>query len=245
MSTSPIPAGYARHNEYQREYFEARSKPTMRPRDTPYVHRQTEELTAFAGIATTDRIVDVGCGEGRYTIPLAARGFDVEGLDLAPVLLERLTESAGGRFDIPLHAADVMAPPAELHERYDAAVGFFALHHFHDLEACFRGIARLVRPGGTITFLEPNPLNPLYYVQIAVTPRMTWEGDGGLVRMHPRTLDRAARAAGLEDMRFRRFGFFPPMVANRPRGRALERQLEGFPPLKPVLPFTLVRWRRP
>lgn len=243
--SSPIPAGHARHNEYQRAYFEARSKPTMRPRDTPYVHRQVDELVAFAGISRGDRIVDVGCGEGRYTLPLAARGHDVEGLDLAPGLLERLSESDGGRYRVPLHAADVMAPPPELERRYDAAVGFFALHHFHDLEACFRGIARLVRPGGSITFLEPNPLNPLYYVQIAVTPRMTWEGDGGLVRMHPRTLDRAARAAGLEDLAFRRFGFFPPMVVNRPRGAAIERRLERVAALRPVLPFTVVRWRRP
>jgi SAM-dependent methyltransferase len=238
------PIDYERHNAYQREYFEARSKPTMRPRDTPYVNRQVDELTAFAGLRPGPRIVDVGCGEGRYTLPLAARGHDVEGLDLAPTLLERLADADGGRFGVPLHAADVMRPPAELRERYDHAVGFFALHHFHDLEACFRGIAQLVKPGGTVTFLEPNPLNPLYYVQIAITPRMTWAGDGGLVRMHPRTLGRAARPAGLTDLRFRRFGAFPPALANRPRGAALERRLESLPGADALLPFTLIRWRR-
>ncbi len=243
--TDLIPADLARHNEYQREYFEARSKPTMRPRDTRYVHRQVETLLAFAGIGPRDRIVDVACGEGRYTLPLAARGYAVEGLDLAPVLLERLAASNAGRYDIPTHASDVMAPPAELDGRFDAAVGFFALHHFHDLEACFRGIARMVKPGGTVTFLEPNPVNPLYYVQIALTPRMTWEGDGGLIRMHPRTLDRAAAPAGLEDMAYHRFGFWPPFVANRPRGAAIEERLELMPKLRPMLPFTLVRWRRP
>jgi SAM-dependent methyltransferase len=244
MSELPVPAAYARHNAYQREYFEARSKVTMRPRPTRYVNRQVDELVAFAGLAPGAHIVDVGCGEGRYTLPLADRGFAVEGLDLAPVLLERLEAVNGGRHRIPLHAADVMDPPAALHERFDAAVGFFALHHFHDLERCFAGIARLVRPGGTVTFLEPNPVNPLYYLQIAATPGMTWEGDGGLVRMRPAVLDAAARPAGLEAMAVRRFGFAPPAIANRPRGAAIERRLESVGVWERALPFTLARWRR-
>ncbi len=233
---------FEQHNAYQRAYFEARSKPTMRPRETRYVHRQVDELVAFAGLRPGARIVDVGCGEGRYTLPLAARGFDVEGLDLAPVLLERLAEA--DPYGVPLHAADVSAPPADLVGRFEAAVGFFTLHHLHDLAACFAGIAKLVRPGGVIAFLEPNPLNPLYYLQIALTPGMTWEGDGGIVKMHPRTLDRAARAVGLEHLGVRRFGFFPPAVANRPRGGRLETALEDVVP-SAVMPFTLVRWRRP
>lgn len=239
-----VPARYARHNAYQREYFEARSKATMRPRQSRYVNRQVDDLVAFAGLAPGARIVDVGCGEGRYTLPLAERGYAVEGLDLAPVLLERLADADAGRHDIPLHAADVMDPPRALHDRFDHAVGFFALHHFHDLARCFDGIARLVRPGGTVTFLEPNPFNPLYYLQIGLTPGMTWEGDGGLVRMRPRVLDAAARRAGLEAMAVRRFGFAPPAIANRPRGAALERRLESVGLWEGALPFTLARWRR-
>ena len=234
---------YERHNTRQRAYFEARSKATMRPRDSPYVHRHLDEFLTFANLRPGARIIEVGCGEGRYTLPLAARGFAVEGLDLAPILLERL--AAADPYHPPLHAGDVMAPPTELEGRFEAAIGFFTLHHLHDLDACFAGIARLVRPGGVVAFLEPNPFNPLYYVQIGLTPGMTWEGDGGIVRMRPRVLDRAARAAGLEGLAVRRFGFFPPFVANRPRGARIERVLERGFAWRSALPFTLVRWERP
>ena len=60
---------------------------------------------------------------------------------------------------------------------------------------------QLVKPGGRVAFLEPNPLNPLYYIQMAVMPGMSWEGDGGIVRMRPRRVLGAMQAAGLTPRR--------------------------------------------
>jgi len=39
-------------------------------------------------ISQKHRILDVGCGYGRITIPLAKMGYQVEGIDLSPNLLE-------------------------------------------------------------------------------------------------------------------------------------------------------------
>src|SRR5262249_42958213 len=154
----------ARHNESQRRYFEDRAKPRMLPRRSRYLERHVDEVVRLARLSTDDRTIEVGAGMGRYTIPLLRRGYDVEALDLSSVLLERLATVSGatpGR-----HAADIADPPAELEGRFDAVIGFFTLHHLHDLGACFRGMRRLLRPRGRLVFLEPNPLNPLYYVQI-------------------------------------------------------------------------------
>jgi SAM-dependent methyltransferase len=227
------------HNAAQRTYFERRPKPRMAPADTPYVRRQVEQTIRRARLHPGARVLDVGCGMGRYTIPLADRGFAVEGLDLSPVLLESLRAHDGGRNRIPLHAADIAAPPPALRERFDAVVGFFALHHVHDLAACFAGMARVLRPGGRVAFLEPNPLNPLYYVQLALTPGMSWEGDGGIVRMRPRRVHAAMADAGLTPMGVERFGFLPPFAANTRAGTALEPLLERVPVWRPALPFQL------
>src|SRR5207248_2929955 len=89
-----------------------------------------------------------------------------------------------------------------------------------------------------VAFCEPNPYNPLYYVQIATRPGMTWEGDGGIVDMRPRPVTAALAAAGFGDLYWRRFGFFPPFVANTRLGR-LERPLESFRPWRFALPFQL------
>ena len=201
------------HNESQRRYFEQTAKKRMVPRRSAYLERHVDELVRFADLTHEDDTLEIGAGMGRYTIPLLERGYRVEALDLSPVLLARLAEYNAGRPRPGLHAADIADPPAELEGRFDAAIGFFTLHHLHDLGACFGGIRRVLRPGGRVVFLEPNPLNPLYYVQMLITPGMTWEGDGGIVRMRPKTVFDALAASGFERCRLSSFGFFPPFIA--------------------------------
>lgn len=236
MASSPTVAS---HNEAQRHYFEERPLPRMAPGDSPYLNRQVDVAVAALGLAPGARVAEVGCGMGRYTFLLAQRGLRVEGLDLSPVLLERLARHDGGRYGIPLHAADLQNLSDDLAGRFDAVVGFFMLHHIKDLAGCFAGVARLLRPGGRAAFVEPNPLHVGYYVQIAVSPGMTWAGDRGIVDMRPAKIARAMRAGGLAEPRTRRFGFLPPVLANRPWGARLERGLERVAPLRPVSAFQL------
>jgi SAM-dependent methyltransferase len=229
------------HNREQTDYFSAGVKTTMIPASTPYIERQIDEVVRFAGLQAGQRILEVGCGMGRYTLGLAARGLSIEGLDLTPFLLEKLREYAAGRYDIPLYCSDIVEPPRELEGSFDAIVGFFALHHMFDLDASYRGMARLLKPGGSIVFLEPNAYNPLYYLQVLLSPGMTWKGDRGIVNMRRGRVFRAMQAAGLERLDVRRFGFFPPQVYNRPFGRKLDGMLERVRPLEPFLPFQLFK----
>lgn len=227
------------HNESQQRYFEEQPKQRMVPRPSPYLERHIDELVRFGALSPSHELLEVGAGMGRYTIPMLRRGFRVEALDLSPILLERLAQYNTGRPRPGLYAADIADPPSSLEGRFDAAIGFFTLHHLHDLEACFRGIRRVLRLGGRVVFLEPNPLNPLYYVQMLVTPGMTWEGDGGIVRMRRRTVFPALAAAGFSGLRLERFGFFPPFLAETKLGPRIERRLERVRPFGPFLPFQL------
>ena len=56
----------------------------------------------------SQRLLEVGCGLGRYTLPLARRGFEVEGIDISPALLERLRASLPHEAGVTLHLADVL-----------------------------------------------------------------------------------------------------------------------------------------
>lgn len=232
-----------RHNEVQRRYFGSGIKSTMVPRPSRYVDRQLDEVLRSVDIRPGEQVLEVGCGMGRYTLPLRDRGVAVEGLDLSPYLLDHLGRAAGDR-PIPLHCADVLRPPEELIGRFDAVVGLFALHHMHDIPACLESMGRLLRPGGRAAFCEPNPYNPLYYVQMAVRPGMTWQGDGGIVKIRRRPLSEALESAGFRDVFWTRFGFFPPVLANG-RLSVVEPMLEAFPPWRVALPFQLFGGRLP
>ena len=230
-----------KHNLHQRQYFEKSVKRTMVPKDSRYLRRHVDETLRFGGISPGERVLEVGCGMGRVTLILAQRGVRVEGLDLSPVLLDRLRAYNNGRFDIPVHCADVLCPPSGLDGQFNAVVGFFTLHHLHDPQRCFKAMTRLLKSGGRLVFLEPNPYNPLYYVQILVTPGMTWQGEKGIIQMRPGIIFRAMQEAGLCRPSMTRFGFFPPFLANRRWGSRLESAFEGVPLWRTLLPFQLFR----
>jgi SAM-dependent methyltransferase len=229
------------HNRVQLEYFERAGKHAMKPSAAPYVMRQVAELARFADLSAGERVLEVGCGMGRYTFCLAERGLAIEGLDISNVLLDRLRIFDAGRYNVPLHCSDILRPPSELERRFDAVVGFFTLHHLHDLPGCFHAMRRLLKPDGRIVFLEPNPLNILYYIQMLVVPGMSWQGDKGILKMRPGIVFDAMESAGLERLALRRFGFLPPFLTNRRWGAQIEDVLAGIRVWRRFLPFQLFR----
>lgn len=123
---------------------------------------------------------------GRYTLPLLDRGYrNLAGLDLTEFLLNQLRTYCAGRYDIPLYCTDVSDHPKELDGQFDFVIGFFTLHRLHNLERCFAAMREMLKPSGRIAFLEPNAYNVSYYLQILLSPRMTWEGDKGVCQMRP------------------------------------------------------------
>jgi SAM-dependent methyltransferase len=102
-------------------------------------------LDAFAE-RCRGRIVDVGCGPGHVAAYLAARGAEVEGIDLSP---EMIAEAAASHPGIAFRAADMFVLP---HEPASLAgiVAFYAIVHLRsdELVAPFREFARVLAPGG-------------------------------------------------------------------------------------------------
>ena len=85
------------HNRRQIRYFDPSLKRTMVPMGSCYLRRHVDESLHFADISPGERVLEVGCGMGRYTLLLAEQGVDVTWLDLSPVLLDRLRAHDGGR----------------------------------------------------------------------------------------------------------------------------------------------------
>lgn len=89
------------------------------------------------------RVLDVGCGNGRYTSRLreAFPGAEVIGVDLAPGILETVPE--------PTVVADVADLPFE-DGSADAVLAMHMLYHVPDIPAALDELQRVLAPGGVL-----------------------------------------------------------------------------------------------
>ena len=235
------------HNEIQRSYYEQQlsRKTRLIPTESTYVNRHIERLCRFSNLSTNERILEVGCGMGKYTLPLAKGRLRIEGVDLSPVLLEHFDKFNEDKHNIPLHCFDILECPPAFEGRFDVVLGFFTLHHLVDLNEAFDAFTHYIRPGGRIVFFEPNGLNPLYYIQIMITPGMSWAGDKGLRNMTKRKLTAASRDAGFKDLKMECFGMLPPVLMNRRFGPPLEDWINSFNVINKVGAFLMLEATKP
>jgi SAM-dependent methyltransferase len=217
------------HNRFQQDYCEHAISRTIVPRDSRHLRRQLDETMRVGDVSGADRVLEVGCGMGRFTLMLAERGVHVEGLDLSPGLLKRLRAGGQTRFDIPLYCADTLDPPATLSDSFDVVMGFFVLHHLKDVHRAVKSMSRMLKPGGRLVLLDANGWNPLFFLQMLMMRGMTWQGDKGLAQMRPGVVFDAMRNAGLTRLAVSRFGFLPSFVVDHKWGSRLDLAMERLP----------------
>ena len=77
------------------------------------------------------RAIDIGCGIGDYSRMLADRGFEVCGIDLSPVAIERARSGVDREMTSPEFVnADLLDLPAEVSEPFDLLVDIGTLDDF-------------------------------------------------------------------------------------------------------------------
>lgn len=93
------------------------------------------------------RVLDAGCGHGRYLPAFRSLGAEVVGLDIG-----RGPELAGVPLDqAGMHVVQgsVLAPPFQP-DSFDLVFSDGVIHHTPDAKGAFLRLARLVKPGGAI-----------------------------------------------------------------------------------------------
>ena len=81
MEHQLVKSAIKHHNSIQLDYYAGQVKKTMLPVDSHYVNRHIEEFIQYSGVNKSDNILEVGCGMGKFTLPLIKRGFNLTGLD--------------------------------------------------------------------------------------------------------------------------------------------------------------------
>jgi SAM-dependent methyltransferase len=101
-------------------------------------------------------VLDLACGSGRFTIPLARSGLEVVGGDLSASMLDRARGKAAaasvGIDFIEMDMREFDLPGRRFGLVVIAANSLLHLHDAHDIRRCFASIARHLLPGGALAF---------------------------------------------------------------------------------------------
>ncbi|WP_435334438.1 class I SAM-dependent methyltransferase [Haloarchaeobius sp. TZWWS8] len=116
--------------------------------------------------ATTDlipdvagkRVLDAGCGHGRYAEWLLEREADVVAVDRNAGMLERARRRLGDRAAV--HQGDISEHLEFAADgTFDGVVCGLSLHYVEDWRECFTEFARILRPGGFLVFSAQHPVD--------------------------------------------------------------------------------------
>jgi ubiquinone/menaquinone biosynthesis C-methylase UbiE len=102
------------------------------------------------------RVLDVGCGTGNISLPLAHRGAQVVGLDASVPMLARARDKAG-RQDLSITWVTGVAGQLPFDdESFDGVVCILALDFMADRPKAVQEMVRVLRPGGFLTVAVLN-----------------------------------------------------------------------------------------
>uniref|UniRef100_A0A7I4YK03 Ubiquinone biosynthesis O-methyltransferase, mitochondrial n=1 Tax=Haemonchus contortus TaxID=6289 RepID=A0A7I4YK03_HAECO len=109
-------------------------------------------------------VVDVGCGGGLLSVPLARAGLNVTGLDATEdaviaarsALDSKLLKISGVSDRIVYHFGTVEDFSRDHEREFDAVVASEIVEHVADLDSFIEGCARLAKPGAPLLFTTIN-----------------------------------------------------------------------------------------
>jgi SAM-dependent methyltransferase len=116
-------------------------------------------------------VLDLGCGEGRFTFPARQMGIATIALDLSATMLASIPE--------PRVQGDARRLPFP-GNTFGGIVALYMLYHLLDPSEAVAEIHRVLRPGGLFVACAPSRYNdPELSVVLGPQPPMTFDAENG------------------------------------------------------------------
>ena len=173
--------------------------------------RRAELIATGARLGPQIRTLEIGCGTGMFTEMFAQTGTQLVAVDISRELLEKARTR-----NLPpaqVQFLEKRFEDCEVDGPFDVVIGSSILHHL-DLEAAIVKIFNLLKPGGIMSFAEPNMLNPQVFIERKFTFLRPWlwyvsADETAFVRWRLRTL---FLEAGFEDVEITPFDWLHPFT---------------------------------
>lgn len=157
---------------------------------------EVDQLEALLRIHPPRRVLDLPCGQGRHSIELARRGYDVTGVDLSPFMLEvAKTRAAAAGVQVRWREGDMRRPIRG--ESFDVILNLFTSFGYFadpaDDQRVLTAGAAMLAPGGHLLLEVINGARIMNNFQ-----SREWFTVGRAAVMEARTLDRSSQRMVVE-----------------------------------------------
>lgn len=131
-----------------------------------FMRRSGEALVDSLGVGPAMRILDVGCGDGTTAIPLARRGADVAGVDIAKNLVAAGNKRAAdaGLDRLHFHEGDGCNLDGVRDRSFDLTLSIFGVMFAPKPFEVAKELVRVTKPGGRIVMGNWIPNDPTSFV---------------------------------------------------------------------------------
>jgi malonyl-CoA O-methyltransferase len=187
--------------------------------DNPLIRLEERFLPGVLGPVSGLDLVDLGCGTGRHALAAAAAGARVTAMDFSEAMLARARAKPGAEA-LRLVVHDLAGGLPFDDAAFDVVLCCLVLEHIVDLDAFFREVRRIGRPGGRAVLTAMHPAMMLR----GITARFHDPATGRDVR--PRSYDNqisdyvmAAMRAGLRLEHLAEHAVDDELVAVSPRSQ--------------------------
>jgi len=173
--------------EWFEEFFDGLYQSVLPKRFDPgWSVEQARMVRRLLKVRRGQSVLDLACGHGRLTIPLAGMGLEMTGVDLNAKFLAQARRFARGQdCDIRFIRCDMR--DIEFDRRFDAVFNWStSFGYFNDrqnLDVC-RRVCRALRPGGRFLIESLNkswllahwrPTSEMSFGDVAVATRNRWD----------------------------------------------------------------------
>lgn len=147
------------------------------------------------------RLLDVGCASGRFLAAMRGAGWDIAGLEMSALAVERARQALG-----PVVEQGTLETAPWPRDSFDVITMFHVLEHVPDPVGALGKIRSLLRPGGILIVLVPNGASWEFR---ALGPRdpNPLEIPRHFYHYTPATLSRLAQRAGLDPVKIKPFSW--------------------------------------
>lgn len=104
------------------------------------------------------KILDLGAGTGRYTLPLLKQSAEVTALDISEKMLEILKKNCPVNQKHRLHCVKADISAGKLPKQYfDMAISGLMFDHLKEISSAFKAVAQSLKSGSSFTFSVYSP----------------------------------------------------------------------------------------